>query len=200
MIGGEEESEIEVTSHNLLDAKMGAARFSMNIVNILDPPKPLLLGRWNPRELDPKQWRRLKQSMLDQDLKPFNFENMIPIVIERRHVDDTCITTTANPSTAPLLKLSDEGERDLKELVLAGGRHRIQAVKSIRDDRQAELKKLQEKLRKLQKRDPKREGAKEKLDVEVDRLEEEIDDLRRYISTLGPWGVMLYEEGKSQLL
>lgn len=196
MVEAGESSEEEVTSHNLLDAKMGAARFSMNVMNILDPPKELLLGRWNPRELDAKQWRRLKQSMLEHDLKPYNFENMIPIVVQRRHVDSTCISITADPSTSPLFKLSESGERELTHLVLAGGRHRIQAVKSIREDRQGELKRLQERRKKLQKRDPKGDPAKEKLDREVDELEDEIDELKRYISTLGPWGVILYDEGE----
>ena len=186
-----------MTSQSVLDTATAQARFSINVLNILDPPKELSLGRWNPRDLEPKHWKRLKLSMLDNEIKPWNYENMIPIIISPRHVDPSCISTNiTDPSKSPVFKLSPDGERELSKILLAGGRHRIQAVKSIHDDKQAEQKKLKEKLEKLRKAEPKRETLKKRYDQDMTDLEDRILDGEKYLSTIGPWGVILYDEGK----
>jgi hypothetical protein len=175
------------------DARAQAARFSINTIDIFDTPKPIKLGQWNPRELKETEAVKLKKSMEADDIRPFRFENMFNLIIDKRFVDPACMNTKIDGGNqdAPLLKLSEEGLAKAEVLYFAGGRHRIRAVQILKNERNEKLKQMQEQFRK-----EKKDGGNEKA---IEKMEQAIKEQAAFISRLGKWGVILYDAGQSCL-
>lgn len=184
---------------NVLDIQDGraqAARFSINLIDIFNSPKPITFGRWNPRELKESEAVKLKQLMIEEELRPFRFESMFNIIIDKRFVDPACISQSVEGGNqnAPMLTLSADGISQLEHFDFAGGRHRMRAMEMVKNERTEKLKKLQEQLRKEKdKADKKNENydGNEKIKL----LEEAVRDEGTYLATIGRWGVMLYDAG-----
>jgi hypothetical protein len=172
------------------------AQFSINIIDLFDTPKTIFYGKWNQRPIDSAQWKRLKGSMTLQGMKPFSSENMMPLVISPQHVDPSCIQNSMNGYQAKMLVLSEEGERELTTLDMAGGRHRMAAIQSIKEDKVKALKKLTIKRTSVDKRKVKRPAAVANKEAQLAELEDKIASLEDEISKVGRWGVMLYDKGK----
>jgi hypothetical protein len=197
---GNQPLEEEVTTeHNVLDVQDGqaqAARFSINIIDIFNPPKPITFGKWNPRALRETEAGKLKHQFLVDEIRPFRFENMFNIIIDKRFVDPGSVSLTieGGNQNAPMLKLSVEGIAALTDLDFAGGRHRMRAMELVKGVRTDKLKKLQDSLRKLKDR-----AADKNDDRDADKisqLESTIKDESTYLAKLGRWGVMLYDSGE----
>lgn len=177
-----------------LDASIQAAQFSINIIDIFDPPKPIYLGKWNTRELKESEAIKLKTHMLTEEVRPFQFEHLLKCIIDRKYVDPACISPSIlhGIQQAPLLKLSEEGEEKLTTIDLAGGRHRQRALELMKVEREDKLKRLKDTLK------TERETA-EKTGVEIEGglagLQKKIDDETVYIQNMGKWGVILYDAG-----
>lgn len=135
--------------------------------------------------------------MLTDDIRPFRFENMFNIIIDKRFVDPECICKTieGGNQNAPLLKLTPEGISALAHFDFAGGRHRMRAMELVKAERTDRLRKLQDQVRKLK---DKAEDKGEDVDANenVARLEESIKEEGNYLAKLGRWGVMLYDSGE----
>ena len=89
-------------THSDVEKTLASAQFNINVIDLIHPPVPLGLGKVNTRRLVDKEAKNLKEAMTMQGMKPFSIENMIPIMIERRHVDEKCIWTGINAYEALL--------------------------------------------------------------------------------------------------
>lgn len=180
-----------------LDGRVQAARFSINVLDMFNPPKPIRLGVWNPRELKEGEATKLKNSLLTGAIRAFRFENMFNIIIDKKYVDPECIQHTIQGGNqhAPLLKLTEEGLAKVQHLDFAGGRHRLRAMDMIKNERAEKLKKLQDQIRKERNRASNLEHDDDRLNAKISRLDKAISDEAAYISKLGKWGVMLFDSG-----
>ncbi len=183
----------ETAKHSLEEKKIMAAQFSVNIIDLFDPPKDVHFGRWNSRPLIPSEWKKLKTSFTIQSIKSFSPEHMMPLVISRQHVDPSCIQNNASGYDAKMLVLSDDGKKELTGLQMAGGLHRKAAVESIKRDKEKELSKLVKELEKVDKRKAANDDAVAKKRRE---LEVKVQNKKDEISKIGRWGVVLYDAGK----
>lgn len=181
-----------------LDASIQAAQFSINVIDIFAPPKPILLGKWNPRALKESEAVKLKTEMISEEIRPFQFENLLKCIIDPKHVDPACVSASIlrGLHEAPVLKLSEVGENELETIDLAGGRHRKRALELIKAERQDKLKRLKESLVKEEQKAQKTGADSEAVEV----LSQKIEDETSYIAGLGRWGVILYEAGEYSIL
>ena len=185
-------------THSDVEKTLASAQFSINVIDLIHPPVPLGLGKVNTRRLVDKEAKNLKEAMTMQGMKPFSIENMIPIMIERRHVDEKCIWTGINAYKAPTLQLSDAGSAELRELELAGGRHRIEAVKSIRAARNKALDAVKKKtVTEQQKKRPTTAKGQKDRAKRVEKLLAEEAAIKAEIAEVSRWGIVLYDKGKS---
>jgi hypothetical protein len=197
---GTQNVEEEVTTeHNVFDVQDGqaqAARFSINVIDIFNPPKEIVFGRWNPRALKETEANKLKQQFLLDEIRPFRFENMFNIVVDKRFIDPSTISLKIDGGNqnAPMLKLSVEGIASLSHLDFAGGRHRLRAMQMVKTERMDKLKKLQDQVRKLKDRNANK--GEERDGEKISRLEATIKEESLYLSKFGKWGVMLYDSGE----
>ena len=115
-IGDDEDPLVVLPLHDPHDRGIQAAQFSINVINILYPPKPILLGEWNSSELKESEAVKLKNQMIQDDLRPFQYENMFHCIVERWYIEPRCINNTLLTSgvDAPVLALTDEGEAKLR--------------------------------------------------------------------------------------
>jgi hypothetical protein len=72
---------------NNLDASIQAAQFFINIIDIFNPPKPIFLRKWNPRELKKLEAVKLKTKMLSEEICPFQFKHLLKCIIDLKHID-----------------------------------------------------------------------------------------------------------------
>ena len=63
------------------DTKIAAAQFSINIIDLFNPPMEIHFGKWNSRALVETEWKRLKEAMTLQGIKACSAENMMPLMI-----------------------------------------------------------------------------------------------------------------------
>jgi hypothetical protein len=181
-----------------LDASIQAAQFSINIVDIFNPPKPILLGKWNPRVLKESEAVKLKTEMLSEEIRPFQFEHLLKCIIDPKHVDPACVSASilGGLHESPVLKLSEAGENELATIDLAGGRHRKRALELIKAEREDKLKYLQDSLVKEEQKAAKTGEDSQALQA----LEQTIEDETSAIAGLGRWGVILYDAGERSIL
>lgn len=194
-----EQAEEDVSTRqnplDLQDGRAQAARFSINVIDIFNPPKPIVFGRWNPRPLRDSEANKLKNQLLIDEIRPFRFENMFNLIIDKRFIEADTISQTIDGGNqnAPMLKLSVEGIAALQQLDFAGGRHRVRAMEMIKAERSDKLKKFQDQLRKFK---DKAEDTGEDRDAEkISQLELTIKEESTYLAKFGKWGVMLYDSG-----
>ena len=178
------------------EKKVIAAQFSINVIDLFNPPLEIHFGKWNSRPIDLDEWTKLKVAMTQQGIKPFTPVNMMPLVISPRHVDTSCVENNLNGYKAKTLTLSEEGKREVKRLLMAGGRHRMAAIKSIKADKEEELEKLTADLDTLKEKNPTKAKAIAKKLADIEEKEKKIAVLKEEISKLGIWGVILYDQGK----
>lgn len=183
----EEDQLAALTLHDPYDAGIQAARFSINVIDIFNSPKPIELGMWNTRALKEREAVKLKNKMLENSIRSFSYENLFHCIVDRQYIDPRCINGTLSMAghEAPPLKLTDEGRAKLKSLWFAGGRHRIRATELLKEERQGKLEKMKQALIREQ-------GKGEKVAV----LEKEIEDETKSIARLGFWGIILYDSSK----
>lgn len=198
-IGDAETEQMETAIHSVEEEMATAAQFSVNTIDLFDPPMTIYFGKWNGRLLDQKQVKKLKAALTAQGIKPFSHENMMPLVINQRHVDPSCIENTANGYNAKPLILSDEGKRELVRLDMAGGRHRKAAIASIKADKQKELTALTNSRNSVSKRKVKKADAIQKKQDEIETYNKRIEVVKKEIENIGKWGVILYDEGIHRL-
>lgn len=172
------------------------AQFSVNIINLFNPPKPLVLGSWNKRELNMTEANKLKDMMTRQGIKAYTMENMIPIVIERHHVDQACIWSGMSGYGAPPLQLSEEGMQEIKGLLLAGGRHRIAAVKALRAEANAKLQALRVQIKEAAERKTTATEDDDEVEVSLDQMKIDEEGMVANMTANEHWGVVLYDHGE----
>ena len=177
------------------EKKVIAAQFSINVIDLFNPPLEIHFGKWNSRPVSTTEWMKLKAAMTLQDIKPFTPENMMPLVISPRHVDTSCVENNLNGYKAKTLMLSEEGKREMKKLLMAGGRHRMAAIQSIKEDKDNELAMMTAELDKLKGKNVTQPKAVAKKLANVEEKEKKIAALKEEISKLGIWGVILYDQG-----
>jgi hypothetical protein len=91
--------------------------------------------------------------------------------------------------------LTEEGKRDLMTLEMAGGRHRMAAVESIKEDKEKELLKLRTERSNVDRKRVVKEEAVDNKEEELKVYDRKIRALEDDISKIGKWGVILYNEG-----
>lgn len=185
-----------MAAHSDMEKLLADAQFSMNVIDLVNPLAPLGLGKINTRALVEAEAINLQKAMTTQGIKPFTVENMIPVLIERRHVDPTCIWSGINGYGAPDLKLSEDGVKEVKELELAGGRHRIDAVRKIHDGLRNELAKAEKRTATLTKKKVSKASAvkRKAKDIQAHAAHEEA--IRDQLKSVSRWGVVLYDKGE----
>lgn len=187
----------KTAKHSVDEKLIHAAQFSVNIIDLFTPVKPINFGRWNSRHLKEPEWKKLVEFMTTQGIKPFSYDNMMPLVINRRHVDPDCISNGSNGYDAKMLVLSKEAEVEkLEVLELAGGRHRKAAMAEIKKKKLEELDRLDTVRKSIIKRRVVKEEATARKQADLDACDETIAALKDEIANLGRWGVILYDQGK----
>src|SRR6266550_4613362 len=186
----------ERAKHSDEEKKIQASQFSVNFIDLLKPPMPIHFGKWNMRPLVPQEWKKLKTSFTTQGIKSLSSEHMMPLVIKRRYVDESCVDNNASGHKAKMLVLSDEGKRELRQLEMAGGRHRMAAVEGIKDEKQKDLKQVMKQREALEKKRVVKEEASEKKKKDLEAYDKRIAKLQGELAGTGQWGVILYDEGK----
>lgn len=179
-----------------MEKVLADAQFSINVINLFSPPKDFNYGKINSRALVDREATNLRKAMTEQGMKPFSIENMIPIVIARRHVDPTCITSGMNAYNAPDLKLSVEGMKELRELELAGGRHRVAAMKQLHDIKMTEVTEVHKKMITMENKKLDEQFDQRKKDMTVQAYRNLEAKKEKEVDELGRWGVVLYDKGK----
>ncbi|KAF8322968.1 hypothetical protein F5887DRAFT_1086906 [Amanita rubescens] len=192
----EAKMEKETAKHSDEEEKVDAAQFSVNVINLFNAPMEIHFGNWNTRPLVALEWKKLKASMTAQGIKSFSNEHMMPLVIKRRHVDPSCVDNNVSGYAAKTLALSEEGKQEVKRLEMAGGRHRLAAVKSIKQDKEQDVAKLKKQHQILSKKRAVKDDAVTKKLQNLKDYEEKIAKLEEEISKIGLWGVIVYDEDK----
>lgn len=184
--------------HSKMEKTLADAQFSVNVIDLFNPPKELQLGSLNSRMLVATEAMNLMKAMTAQGIKPFTMENMIPIIIQRRYVDPGCIWEGINAYKAPTLKLSADGIAELEVLELAGGRHRLEAVTHIKKQKEKLLKAAHKKTIAAEKslQNVSKPSAVNRQSEKVAGLLEVEEEIRREIAEISKWGIVLYDEGK----
>lgn len=177
------------------------ALYSVNLINLANPPLPMEQGPWNKRPIDTKSMRKLKDSFKSQGICAFNLDNALPLVLARDHLHPNALNNSVNdPETAPMLQLMDKGLQE-SALIFAGGHHQRELILQLWESNKKSLGAMETKLEK------KKTTLQNKLDkrttAPLQQLHQEIDDLEKKIltatrSTL--WTVKVYDAGKSSIL
>ncbi|KAF7782913.1 hypothetical protein Agabi119p4_2289 [Agaricus bisporus var. burnettii] len=103
---------------------------SYNTISISNPPANMVFGTYNPRPLQSSAVARLARAFSHDTFTPFAPQCIFPIVMYKEDLVDTCINTTPSfDGTAPMLQVA----LTVKDLVMCGGHHRVNAVRKARD-------------------------------------------------------------------
>lgn len=185
----------QLVTQNRVHALCDLALISFNKVQILEPPKKWLFGRWNNRAIRPLQVKGLVRDMAGKDLAPFALENALILIINRKHLDEQCISKALAGREAPEFVLSKAGLKELTSLSLAGGRHREAAMRVIlreyQDEIDANKRLLSGKGGKKSKK-----GRMETLGVDtVAKYQKAIAKGEEQMREIGWWGLRVYDEG-----
>jgi hypothetical protein len=107
---------------NPLDTYCNEVIFGYCQLDILKPPAALKFETWNNRPLQEKQAKLFVMQIGNTSFCPFVQGNLLPLIINKWHVNPECIQMNLSLEIAPFLKLSAEamGDPDFK-LRLAGG-------------------------------------------------------------------------------
>ena len=150
---------------------------------------PIKFGRWNTRKVNAADVSKLVLSM-QPGIERYHTENLIPLIVNRAHVNVTELTKTPGDGgdSFPPLTISADAE-----IFAAGGQHRRAALMQIGDDLKATIAMKQTGLTKLQEAVAKGAG-----DVDACRAAEaEIMALKARLKGLGMWGFAVYDLGAS---
>jgi len=83
----------------------------------------------------------------------------------------------------------------LKQLVLAGGRHRHAAVMILWEQHKARQRKLEEQIKALRAGEAKKPLTSKKR-AELQEAVGQLGDVTEHLKTLGRWGVYVYNSSK----
>jgi hypothetical protein len=204
LVDDEDEENVLVgavtTEVNPLDTFCNEAIFGYCRLDILKPPAALKFGTWNNRPLQEKQAKLFAMQIGNTSFRPFAQGNLLPLIIDKRHVDPECIRMNPSTEIAPFLKLSAEamGDPDF-ELRLAGGRHRRRATEILREQSKTRVTKLRDGIADAKGKLKDLEGKKtrtEKMEEKIRGMEKVLEEEKRVEETISIWGVILYEAGK----
>ncbi|KAF9442206.1 hypothetical protein P691DRAFT_681969 [Macrolepiota fuliginosa MF-IS2] len=185
-----------------LEEKASQAIISVNTFNIIDPPRPLKFGKFNPRPLSNPGVKELAESFLEDGFMPFKQESMIPILLNVEDIDESCISKDfLLGGSAPPLKLKDgpkngKGKARVTKIDACGGNHRLSAVKKIRADADREIKRLESQIGVTAKAKGKRKQKEEVVDAEpadIPSLRQKIAELEVRKTSFITWGVIVYD-------
>jgi hypothetical protein len=159
-------------------------------MDIVEGPVKLKFGVYNYRPLSVTQGNLIYSSMVTQGVQRFSVENAIPLIIPRGYVDETSLMKDAELlDKLPVVKWTEEAT-GAKEVVAAGGRHRLYTVQKLRNAADVTLKKAVKEST---------SGKKEKPDHVKAALVRQLADTHALLQTLLMWMVGLYNEGASAL-
>jgi hypothetical protein len=192
------------------------AIISYNTFDILEPPRPLSFGEYNPRALNNLGVTALADTFLNGIFTPFRHEAMIPISLHPSELDQSCINAHSNLGVdSPPLVLSSKGLQ-LAALKAFGGNHRLNAVKRVLAILDKQIKDFADKIKALERSQTKRKPRKGKRkskakagdddedslsDADIDETNDVaylrtqrdlLEDRKRYYRT---WGVVIYDTG-----
>lgn len=114
---------------------------------------------------------------------------MIPICIRKRHVSPTCFTTNvADLERSPIFELSAEGKKELDELIMVGGNHRVAAVKQYAVAIKTQMEKAERNLAKGQN--------EEVSETRMASLRRKAVEAKDKWDAVGMWTVVLHDHGE----
>ena len=174
-----------------------SALFSINIIDLREPPLPLKHGDWNARPIDSKAMKRLKDSFHAQGMRAFDLDNALPLILPREHLHPEAVNNSVgDPEQAPMLRLTDDGMK-ASVLHFAGGHHRYKLVLQQWDAKKKTVAGLESKLEKKNKT---LEGKLDKgKKANLDDLKQDIDELEAQIlgfKRMTLWAVKVYDASK----
>lgn len=174
------------------DERVQASIISINRLDILKPPLPLIFGKYNNRPLNEKEARILHGSMVQEGFSPFRYQNMIPLVIAKDAIDPACIHTTVNDiEDAPLLKLTETGGQGAG-IIAAGGRHRHRVV-------ELEFERMKERIAKLKTVIAETSTAEgrdgDEMLQRMSMLRNRLRETEERKNQVGIWGVIIFDAG-----
>jgi hypothetical protein len=145
-------------------------------------------GRYNNRELDPKQVKVLQASMVEHGVQWFKQQYLLPLLVpSAEYLEPTSYTTdiTVGPKLPELL-LSAKGKAEYPKYIFASGQHRVHALV---DHRQA----LEESFNQLHAQEKEEKLTSEELPNILDSLKA----LDVELKSTKYWGVAIYNESES---
>jgi hypothetical protein len=176
------------------------ALFSINLIDLKEPPLPMKQGPWNKRPLEAKAVKKLKDSFKSQGVCAFDLDNALPLVLPREHLHPEAVNNSINdPETAPMLRLTDMGML-AKWLTFAGGHHRRHLILQTWETTEKAVVAMEAKL--VKKKNALKTKLEKRTKAPLDVFHEEIDDLETKIlaakrSTL--WTVKIYDASKCSI-
>jgi len=129
------------------------------------------------------------------NVRPFTWNNMLPLVISKDNVDKECYELNPNVEKAPFLKLKGE----VGGLRFAGGRHHHRAMEILREKSKDVVTGLRDKLSEARRMlEGTEAGGKkhEKLQARIKDLLQTLEVEKEVEMNLSVWGIVLYDEGE----
>ena len=159
-------------------------------MNVLSPPADMVFGSWNNRPLKETEAMKLAKQMRDTKFAPFARANLLPLIISRDHVEESCLQKEVNVEMAPMLELTEQAMLAGTKFQFAGGRHRKRATEILRSKSVNKVTNLEEKIAQL------KESSKTIKESKLHHLEGLLKDERDINAKIGIWGIIIYDKGE----
>jgi hypothetical protein len=165
--------------------------FSIATVNLLNPIRPIKQGTFNTRDIDPKALDQLIESMELVGVLSNLYSNAIPILADPAYIHPSSIfTDITRISEAPELKLTREGEKEVKKFYAAGGNHRTTALQKVKERLQGKIEGLKSQI------EDNKDKKDNKTKVKLVSLRDDLKICEKKMDGLGKWTVILYNYSK----
>jgi hypothetical protein len=173
----------------LLDKATEEARMGIGFVNVLTMKNPLVFGKYNERPLKDTETNKMLTSFSKHGIQWNKEETALCMIVKRsRLVQQEYAGDWMSPETLREVTFNDK-----EGLVLASGQHRVAALKKMHENMMDELEGLLNRHASLLGLAAPTEEHVE----ESDALRGEIGEMKGKVDMLGKWGVIIYDEGKS---
>jgi len=179
---GKEEVDLKLQIHGLVS---GYA--TINVLQLFEKDL-IIFGEWNDRPVTTFGAQQLYQSFITQGVRSLDPDNFMELIINTNNIDLSTLSKDmhAGDSLPPLH--CDDAE-EIGTLYLAGGRHRVEALKMWANDTTTQIAALKSRIAYL-------EAHPEEVTDADEKNAEALKELEILLPSIGIWGVRVFEWGK----
>ena len=163
-------------------------------MNILSPPAEVVFGKWNDRLLKESEAIKLSKEMQRTKFAPFARGNLLPLIISKEQVGESCLQKAPNVENAPIFELTEQATSSGMKLFFAGGRHRKRATEILQANSLKQITDLEERITQL------KESSKKVPESKLRHLEALLEEEKAVSERIGIWGIIVYDEGEESSL